>query len=261
MDRLDAVLRSRAEAVPAEAAGCHRARADMLFTMGRLERAAEAFEAALASDPEDAAGLATLGACLVSLHGPEAARHTDRRLAALAEARPGGVPASLEAEARYRLGLHAAPGTPAGSIRTDLERALWLAPEDPRADRAFEALTEAHLGLDDLPGALSAVRARAERAAARGDEAAELAALERGEVLLTDRPDPSADGAALLDVESEAASDVRAEIAAAVVGKGFALLGLHQQGMSLEDIFLQLTTTDTAEAAHAAAAPHEEATA
>ena len=37
-------------------------------------------------------------------------------------------------------------------------------------------------------------------------------------------------------------------MAAAVVGKGHALLGLQQLGMSLEDIFLSLTTTDAAEA-------------
>ncbi len=34
-----------------------------------------------------------------------------------------------------------------------------------------------------------------------------------------------------------------------VVGKGLPLLGLQQMGMSLEEIFLQLTTTDSAEAA------------
>ena len=60
------------------------------------------------------------------------------------------------------------------------------------------------------------------------------------------------DGAVVLDVEAEAGRDVRAELAAAVVGRGHALLGLQQVGMSLEEIFLHLTTTDAAEAAPAA---------
>jgi ABC-2 type transport system ATP-binding protein len=99
------------------------------------------------------------------------------------------------------------------------------------------------------------------RVEARGEEAALVALVSSVPGVLAVHPRGVHDGAAWLDVESEAARDVRAEIAAAVVGKGFALLGLHQQGMSLEEIFLQLTTTDTAEAAHAAAAPLEEATA
>jgi hypothetical protein len=36
------------------------------------------------------------------------------------------------------------------------------------------------------------------------------------------------------------------------VTKGHGLLGLQQMGMSLEEIFLQLTTTDSIEAAPAA---------
>jgi len=57
---------------------------------------------------------------------------------------------------------------------------------------------------------------------------------------------------AVFEVESESGRDVRAELAAAVVQKGFGLLGLEQVGMSLEDIFLQLTTSDTAAAEPAA---------
>ena len=55
-------------------------------------------------------------------------------------------------------------------------------------------------------------------------------------------------------METAAGTDVRAEVARAVVGKGFELLGLGQAGMSLEEIFLHLTTTD---AAHAEGAPPE----
>jgi ABC-2 type transport system ATP-binding protein len=55
-----------------------------------------------------------------------------------------------------------------------------------------------------------------------------------------------------LEVEAEAGRDVRAEIARAVVSRGLDLLALQQVGMSLEEIFLHLTTTDTA---HAEAPP------
>jgi ABC-2 type transport system ATP-binding protein len=48
------------------------------------------------------------------------------------------------------------------------------------------------------------------------------------------------------DVEAEAGGDVRAAVARAVVGAGFDLVGLAQAGMSLEEIFLHLTTTDAA---------------
>jgi ABC-2 type transport system ATP-binding protein len=55
-------------------------------------------------------------------------------------------------------------------------------------------------------------------------------------------------GTSVLEAEAEAGRDVRAELAAAVVQKGYGLLGLAPVGMSLEEIFLHLTTTDTAEA-------------
>jgi len=48
------------------------------------------------------------------------------------------------------------------------------------------------------------------------------------------------------EIEAEAGKDLRAELARAVVQKGFDLLGLSQVGMSLEEIFLHLTTTDVA---------------
>jgi hypothetical protein len=56
-------------------------------------------------------------------------------------------------------------------------------------------------------------------------------------------------------VEAEAGRDVRADIARAIVSRGLDLLALQQVGMSLEEIFLHLTTTD---AAHAEAAPRSE---
>ncbi len=56
------------------------------------------------------------------------------------------------------------------------------------------------------------------------------------------------------EVEAEAGRDVRADLARAVVQKGYDLLTLSQVGMSLEEIFLHLTTTDLASEAAAAAA-------
>ena len=48
------------------------------------------------------------------------------------------------------------------------------------------------------------------------------------------------------EVTPEPGKDVRAEIARALVGRGLDLLGLRQVGMSLEEIFLRLTTADAA---------------
>ena len=48
-----------------------------------------------------------------------------------------------------------------------------------------------------------------------------------------------------LEVESETGRDVRRELAAAVTGRGWGLLELRPMRMSLEDIFLHLTTEDT----------------
>jgi gliding motility-associated transport system ATP-binding protein len=53
-------------------------------------------------------------------------------------------------------------------------------------------------------------------------------------------------GIAVLEVEAESGRDVRAELARALVQQGFDLLGLQRQGMSLEEIFLHLTTADAA---------------
>jgi ABC-2 type transport system ATP-binding protein len=51
-------------------------------------------------------------------------------------------------------------------------------------------------------------------------------------------------GATLLEIEADAARDVREELARAIVQKGLGLLSLRRAGLSLEDIFLHLTTTD-----------------
>jgi ABC-2 type transport system ATP-binding protein len=48
-----------------------------------------------------------------------------------------------------------------------------------------------------------------------------------------------------LEVESEAGRDVRRELAAAIVGRGWGLLELRPTRMSLEDVFLKLTTQES----------------
>jgi len=53
------------------------------------------------------------------------------------------------------------------------------------------------------------------------------------------------DGVVGLEVESEAGRDVRRELAAAVVGRGWGLLELRPMRMSLEDVFLKLTTQES----------------
>jgi ABC-2 type transport system ATP-binding protein len=62
-------------------------------------------------------------------------------------------------------------------------------------------------------------------------------------------------GDGLLDVEvdSERGRDIRRELAAAVVGRGWGLLELRPMRMSLEDIFLSLTTEDNAASPESAA--------
>ncbi len=53
-----------------------------------------------------------------------------------------------------------------------------------------------------------------------------------------------ADGRSLFTVECEPGADARERLAATIVGAGWGLLELHGVGMSLEDIFLKLTTKE-----------------
>jgi len=86
----------------------------------------------------------------------------------------------------------------------------------------------------------------------RGEEPAVLEAVRGVPGVLAARVRGGHDGAVVLDVEAEAGTDVRSEVAQAVVTGGHGLLGLEQHGMSLEEIFLHLTTTDETAAAGAA---------
>jgi ABC-2 type transport system ATP-binding protein len=65
---------------------------------------------------------------------------------------------------------------------------------------------------------------------------------------------PDRDGLLDVEVDSERGRDVRRELAATVVGRGWGLLELRPMRMSLEDIFLSLTTEETAAASEGAAA-------
>ena len=57
-----------------------------------------------------------------------------------------------------------------------------------------------------------------------------------------------ANGHVLCEVEGSGKQDIRAQLASAVVGKGWSLLELRAASMSLEEIFLQLTTREEAAA-------------
>ena len=83
----------------------------------------------------------------------------------------------------------------------------------------------------------------------RGDEAGVLESLRAVPGVLSASTTGGHDGDLVVDVESEAGRDLRSELAAAVVQGGHGLLGLQQVGMSLEEIFLELTTTDEAQGA------------
>jgi ABC-2 type transport system ATP-binding protein len=55
---------------------------------------------------------------------------------------------------------------------------------------------------------------------------------------------PPADGVVRIDVDTEQGRDVREQLAAAVVQSGWGLQELRTQSLSLEEIFLQLTTSE-----------------
>jgi ABC-2 type transport system ATP-binding protein len=88
----------------------------------------------------------------------------------------------------------------------------------------------------------------------RGEENAVLATVRAVPGILAAHVRGGHDEALVIDVEAEAGRDVRSDLAGAVVTGGHGLLGLQQVGMSLEEIFLHLTTTDETEAAGAAEA-------
>ena len=89
------------------------------------------------------------------------------------------------------------------------------------------------------------------RVEVRGDAALAESALRAVPGVLAVR----APGEGVFEVEASAGADVRAEVARAVIASGVDLVGLTQAGMSLEEIFLHLTTT---EAVHGDVSPATE---
>jgi ABC-2 type transport system ATP-binding protein len=63
---------------------------------------------------------------------------------------------------------------------------------------------------------------------------------------------PGEHGTTTVEVDSEQGRDVRRELAAAIVSRGWGLLELRPMRMSLEDIFLSLTTEDAGDSGDAA---------
>jgi ABC-2 type transport system ATP-binding protein len=98
------------------------------------------------------------------------------------------------------------------------------------------------------------------RVEVRGDAASAELALRSVGGIGSVRGKGSANGIATFDIEAQGGKDIRAEVARAVVQKGFDLVGLQRVGMSLEDIFLHLTTSDADAAAAPAAPPSPAAT-
>jgi ABC-2 type transport system ATP-binding protein len=79
----------------------------------------------------------------------------------------------------------------------------------------------------------------------RGDAAAIETAFSQGiPGVTTVKARPASAGVTALEIETEAGRDLRADVARAVVQRGLDLLSLQQAGMSLEEIFLHLTTTE-----------------
>jgi len=114
---------------------------------------------------------------------------------------------------------------------------------------------------EDTPGNLTRrLRgAGALRLEVRGEESPVEEALRAVPGVLAVKARAAHDGLLTVEVEAEPGRDVRADLAWAVVTRGFGLLGLQQVGMSLEEIFLHLTTTDAAAAP--AAVPEAEVSA
>jgi ABC-2 type transport system ATP-binding protein len=78
----------------------------------------------------------------------------------------------------------------------------------------------------------------------RGEGEAVARALNAVPGVLALRSRPLAGEVVELELDVEQGRDLRAELARAVVQGGFDLLELQRMGMSLEEIFLHLTTTD-----------------
>jgi ABC-2 type transport system ATP-binding protein len=61
------------------------------------------------------------------------------------------------------------------------------------------------------------------------------------------KAEAASNGVHTFEVETASGQDIRRELARSIVEEGFGLLELKQMGMSLEDIYLQLTTSEEPE--------------
>jgi len=196
-ERLSAVLRSRAAAVPSEAARHHRARAEALEEAGRPADALGAWEDLLGLEPDDAVVLAKVADGKSTRDGDLAARTEDARLVSRAEAGDPGATPEREARSRFRLGFLAAEGGRAEEAALHLVRALALAPFDPRATRALVLLSSnEHTPAEMGEAGLSLARRLADAAS---DEFARREVLEAGARLALRGGDRGAEAASLLE--------------------------------------------------------------
>ena len=196
VDQLDAVLSARAAAVPQDAAGCHRARADALLACGRADAALAAYVECLEHAPADPDVLAHVAEARAGREGDAAAAPHDRRIVALADAEPGTIAPGVEARSRYRLGLAASREGRASAAARHLARAIALAPDADRATASLSALVDALTAQGKDDAAMVAARRLAESAS---EEPVRREALELGARLAERRGDRGADAAALLE--------------------------------------------------------------
>jgi ABC-2 type transport system ATP-binding protein len=85
------------------------------------------------------------------------------------------------------------------------------------------------------------------RVEVKGEVGPAFDALRQVPGVATLRPRNAPAGVAAIEIEPESGKDIRAELARSVVARGYDLLGLSQMGVSLEDVFLHLTTSEPAE--------------
>jgi ABC-2 type transport system ATP-binding protein len=102
---------------------------------------------------------------------------------------------------------------------------------------------------EDTPGNLTLrlQGASAVRVEVRGDGETAAEALRGVPGVLAVKPLTGAQGVDSFEVEAEKGSEIRPELARALVGRGLDLLNLSLVGMSLEEIFLHLTTEDVSQ--------------
>jgi ABC-2 type transport system ATP-binding protein len=96
---------------------------------------------------------------------------------------------------------------------------------------------------DNLTSRLRGSESQLVQVDARGEDAAPVLASVAGVTGVT--VTETKNGLTTMEVASEAGRDVRRDLAAAVVGRGWGLLELRPVRMSLEDVFLTLTTVES----------------